>query len=167
MMLFLGGLEARPAQGAEGGVGSGDDKADIAARGDLFSPASERATSRSGQVGEFDSGRVDRAGFTGTGYVTGFTGDASLTLPIKLAHSGPHQTTIRYASPWGDKMTRLLVDGVDQAKSLSRRPQPLSRSTVCPPLAAGSHKLTLVSDWGYYDIDRVDVDFVHRRWHAV
>ena len=43
-------------------------------------------------------------GYSGTGYVTGFTAqDCSVTIPFSVSSAGVHQITVGYHSAYGDK----------------------------------------------------------------
>ncbi len=103
-----------------------------------------------------------RTGFSGTGYVTGFTDPGfSVTLTLNLALTGPHQVKLRYAAPNGAKLARLLIDNIDQGEvSLPATATWAWANGPQVQLSAGFHTLVVVSDWGYYDLDRVDVNFI-------
>lgn len=105
---------------------------------------------------------TDRAGFSGDGYVAGFdSGDDSVTIALNLYLTGNYQITLRYAAPFGFKRTRLEIDGADQGEV--DLPEAAEWSSAVGPtvhLEAGFHELKILNNWGYYEIDRVDVDFV-------
>lgn len=105
---------------------------------------------------------ISRPGYSGTGYVTDFTTPtSSVTIPINLPSTGTHQITLRYASPFGDKMTRVFVDDVDRGEwSLPTSTIFASAQGPTLSLTAGPHSVRIESDWGYYDIDRVNIDYV-------
>lgn len=102
-----------------------------------------------------------RPGYSGTGYVTGFTGATSaVTIPINLAATGNHQITLRYASPFSEKRTRIFVDDVDRGELTL--PFSTTFAEAAGPtlsLAAGPHSIRIESNWGFYEIDRVNVDY--------
>lgn len=105
-----------------------------------------------------------RAGYSGSGYVTGLTQwDSSVTLPVNLPQTGVHQIKIRYASPYGDKKTRVYVDGVDRGEFALATTAADAWSVADGPtlsLTAGAHSVKLEADWGWYDVDRIDLDYV-------
>lgn len=103
-----------------------------------------------------------RPGYSGSGYVTGFTSaTASVTIPINLAATGNHQITLRYASPFGEKRTRVFVDEIDRGEVTLAQSEVFT-DAAGPSLSLnnGPHSIRIESNWGYYDIDRVNIEYV-------
>lgn len=96
-------------------------------------------------------------GFTGTGYVTGFDDAADqVAISINTATYGVYSLTIRYRAANGDKKAALFLDGTGAGEvSLVSSTSFTSVTAGKLLLTAGSHTLTIQSDWGWYDIDSI------------
>jgi hypothetical protein len=100
-------------------------------------------------------------GYSGSGYVTGFVSgtNESVAITVTVPAAGSYRLTLRYASLFDVKLTRLYVNGADAgevvlAQSASFRDA--EGPTVS--LAAGANTVTIYSDWGYYEIDALLVE---------
>ncbi|WP_461055848.1 glycosyl hydrolase [Spirosoma arcticum] len=100
------------------------------------------------------------AGFSGTGYAWGFD-DANgadnivFTIPSPVT-AGEYELTIGYYSPYGDKTTRLTVNGATSEHVLKLTGTTFSAVTVGKfQLTAGTNTVTLAQNWGYYGIDYI------------
>lgn len=101
-------------------------------------------------------------GFSGTGFVTGFDApDGSdnivFTLPATTP-TGEYELLIGYTSPFGDKSTRLLINGVSTDLVLPSTATGAvfqTRTAGKFQLAAGASTITLIQNWGYYGIDYI------------
>ncbi|KIO18736.1 glycoside hydrolase family 26 protein [Tulasnella calospora MUT 4182] len=89
-------------------------------------------------------------GFTGTGYVTGFDDAADqVAISINTATYGVYSLTIRYRAANGDKKAALFLDGTGAGEvSLVSSTSFTSVTAGKLLLTAGSHTLTIQSDWG-------------------
>lgn len=109
--------------------------------------------------GELSGVTVDTAaeGYSGTGYVTGFdTASDQLTLTVPDSPGGLHDLTLHYRAPSGEKTTSLQLNG--QGAGDVVLPQTEAWSTVPAGrvlLEEGSNTVTVVSNWGWYDIDAI------------
>jgi mannan endo-1,4-beta-mannosidase len=96
-----------------------------------------------------------RQGFSGTGYVTGFTNDTgSLRFTVNVPAAGLYALTIGYAAPFGEKYANLLVNG--QGTSQIHLPERTSFGQApagSALLNAGSNTVTIEKGWGWYEID--------------
>jgi hypothetical protein len=102
-----------------------------------------------------------RPGYSGTGYVAGFTNGASaVTIPVNLAQTGVHKILIRYAAPYGEKRTRVYVDGVDRGEfTLAASAGFTVADGPSLSLTAGLHTIKIESNWGWYEIDRINLEY--------
>lgn len=124
-------------------------------------PAGNEYEAENGTTADGTFVSTARPGYSGSGYVTGFTGaTSSVTIPINLSQTGVHQLLVRYASEYDDKYTRLYVDGVDRGEVFLPRTSGFAVANgPALSLAAGLHTLKFETSWGYYDIDRVNLEY--------
>ena len=99
---------------------------------------------------------TQRGGYTGSGYVTGFDNDGDKVTLTLSAAKGVYELYVRYASPSGDKYNFVLVNE-ENVGSLSF---PASTTFVEIKLGKvhlrqGSNTLTILKEWGYFDLDNV------------
>ncbi|WP_138506383.1 glycosyl hydrolase [Spirosoma lacussanchae] len=93
------------------------------------------------------------AGFSGTGYVTGFDQPTdNLVLTIN-AQAGLYELRIGYASPFGDKGIDFQLNTEKGSATLRQRVSFSTASLGSFMLREGANRLTLSTGWGYYDID--------------
>ncbi len=99
-----------------------------------------------------------RAGFSGTGYVSGFTKDGDhiqWTLPVTKA--GIYEARVRYSSPSGDKGTELVINGVKTAGKLPQTEDVFATTSLGKiALKAGDNQIAINKGWGYYEVDALD-----------
>ncbi|MBB6673579.1 glycosyl hydrolase [Cohnella nanjingensis] len=99
------------------------------------------------------------SGYSGTGYVTGFDQDGdSLTFRVSAPKAGLYQIALGYRAPNGDKTLSL---------QLNEQPAgdiPLKASNAFGEAPAGKvlllkgeNRLTILKNWGWYDIDYLKV----------
>ena len=102
--------------------------------------------------------QTKRAGFSGQGYVSGFTKDGdhiSWTLPVAAA--GIYEARVRYSSPSGDKGTELVVNGVKTAGKLPKTQDVFATTSLGKiELKAGDNQIAINKGWGYYEVDALD-----------
>lgn len=110
----------------------------------------------------------DHTGFSGTGFVGGFTdgnaGSASVTFKVRVATAGAKDLTFRYANGTGSARTLSLYDGSTRLTQLSLPAtaswDTWSTVTHAATLGAGDHDLRLAygsGDNGNVNLDRLDV----------
>ncbi|KAL2758160.1 glycoside hydrolase family 26 protein [Sodiomyces alcalophilus JCM 7366] len=100
---------------------------------------------------------TEEAGFSGTGYVTGFQSpEDRITFEIQSDTQRLYDFTIRYAGIYGEKYTSVILNGgaSDQVHL------PASEGFEEVPggqvlLEAGTNTIDIVSNWGWYLIDSI------------
>lgn len=102
--------------------------------------------------------QTKRAGYSGKGYVAGFTKDGDnikWTLPV--AKAGIYEARVRYSSTNGDKGTELVVNGAKTTATLPKTGDVFATTSLGKvELKAGDNSIAINKGWGYYDIDALD-----------
>ncbi|KAK5655077.1 hypothetical protein OQA88_5976 [Cercophora sp. LCS_1] len=100
-----------------------------------------------------------QAGFTGTGYVTGFDeGSDKITFTIPSASTRLYDLTIRVAAIYGEKRTTVILNG--GAASEVYFPSSTTWADISAGqvlLNEGDNTLEIVNNWGWYLIDSITV----------
>ncbi|USP73541.1 glycoside hydrolase family 26 protein [Curvularia clavata] len=97
------------------------------------------------------------AGFTGTGYVEGFT-DATdkVTFTIESEKGGLHDLEVIYNGPYGDKKTSIVFNNAGGGQvDLPATTEWATVSAGQVLLLAGKNTIEIQSNWGYYLIDAI------------
>ncbi len=96
------------------------------------------------------------AGYSGSGYVTGFDAAGDKVTMTFNATKGTYDLYVRYASPSGDKFNFIYVNG-ENLGSASFPASPTFKETKIGKvyLQDGNNTLAIVKDWGYFDVDNV------------
>ncbi len=101
----------------------------------------------------------DNVNASGTGYAWGFDDDSNggdnivFTVP---ATAGAYELAIGYYSPYGDKKTRLAINGVSSEQDLKGTNNRFGALVVSGvQLVDGQNAITLTKNWGYYGIDYI------------
>ncbi|MGP4112749.1 glycosyl hydrolase [Streptomyces sp. 4N509B] len=119
------------------------------------------STVHEAEDGELNGVTVDSAaeGYSGTGYVTGFdTETDKLTLTIPDSPGGLHDLTLHYRAPSGQKTTSLQLNGEGAGDVVL--PQTEAWSTASAGrvlLEEGGNTISVLSNWGWYDIDAISL----------
>ncbi len=102
----------------------------------------------------------DKAGFTGTGYITGFDrGSDSFRIDFDLAASGRYRLHIRYDAPDGDRACYLEMNGLPLGSiDLPRTDGFADMAVEDLMLERGRNSLLLLSGKGGYDLDAFRLD---------
>ena len=99
------------------------------------------------------------AGYSGTGYVTGFIDNTqTLTITVNVASADTYNIYVTYGGPYGEKYTSLSVNGASSTEVYF--PAITTFDTVNSghyALNAGANTVTFSGDWGYYFIDKIQV----------
>lgn len=98
-----------------------------------------------------------RAGFSGTGYVTGFDNENdAVTMKVTIAKAGLYQLSVGYAAPYGDKYNDIYVNGV-YAGSMSFPEGKSFREDVFGKvsLKQGENTVKVLKNWGYFELDYI------------
>lgn len=97
------------------------------------------------------------AGYSGTGYVTGFDNTGDNVRWSFSASNGLYNLRIRFRSQYGEKGFDAALDG---ATTSGMFPQSTSFATYdagLVELTNGNHTLEIGGGWNYYEIDRADL----------
>ena len=102
--------------------------------------------------------RKDFAGFEGAGFVGGFTATGDkVTLGFNNVVAGTYNIRIRYHA-WGTQQNNLVVNGTSRSVSFPGTGGAWGVMIVSGVvLPAGSSSIAIVKDWGYIDLDWVEV----------
>jgi mannan endo-1,4-beta-mannosidase len=100
-----------------------------------------------------------QTGYTGAGYLTGFTADADQAVfTIPNAVPGLYDVRIHFSTPNGTKGYTLVVNGAASSGMFPATGQTWATHDAGKiMLAAGVNTLTVQKGWGYYNIDALDV----------
>jgi len=103
--------------------------------------------------------QTKRAGFTGTGYVSGFTKDGDrIEWSVPNASAGIYEARLRYSSTYGDKNTDFGVNGAKTSALLPKTGDAFASASLGKvELKAGANTLAIEKGWGYYDVDALDL----------
>ncbi|KAI0813223.1 carbohydrate-binding module family 35 [Xylaria sp. FL0064] len=100
-----------------------------------------------------------QAGYSGTGYVDGFDDAADkITFTINSDSAKLYDLSIRYAGPYGAKVTTVFLNGgarTDVSLAESSDFTIVSGGQIL--LNEGANTIDIVSNWGYYLIDYIAV----------
>jgi mannan endo-1,4-beta-mannosidase len=101
------------------------------------------------------------AGYTGTGYVTGFdaTGDA-VQITVNVVTYGNYRIYIRYRSPLGEKTQDLYVNGSLAANVVFPSGTAWATVSSTSMMNAGNNTVSIRNSWGYVDIDNIGIEAV-------
>lgn len=115
------------------------------------------------QVFEAESGvrtgtqvSTSRAGYSGTGYVTGFDADND-KVSINVGSSpGVYEIYIRYASPSGDKWNFVQINGQNLGSVAFPSTSVFQETLIGKAwLKQGTNVVEIIKDWGYFDVDNI------------
>jgi mannan endo-1,4-beta-mannosidase len=100
-----------------------------------------------------------RAGFSGTGYVTGFDAPTDkVVFTVEWDKSGPFEIFIGFAAPYGDKKNFLFVndENMGEISFLSSNTfMELSAGNIY--LNKGSNTVSIVNSWGWFELDYIRI----------
>jgi hypothetical protein len=106
----------------------------------------------------------DLAGYTGTGYVTNFTGTTdTLTISVTGLTAGNYDISVVYNAQYGSKYTSISVNGASSVEvSLANVTTEIwaTSSAGSFALTSGNNTVKFADDWGWYFIDSIVVDLV-------
>lgn len=98
-----------------------------------------------------------RPGFSGKGYVTGFTKEGDKVVMKFTAEPGIYEAFIRYSAPGGKKGYELGVNGHRTSGMFAPTADVFATASAGKvELAAGTNSVEIDKGWGYYDIDYVE-----------
>ena len=102
---------------------------------------------------------TSRAGYSGTGYVTGFQHDGDrIVFHIPNASAGLYEVKIRYSAPNGAKGYDLVVNGAKFSGTFHATGNVFATQNAgTVELQVGPNRVEIQKGWGYYDIDALDL----------
>ena len=102
--------------------------------------------------------RKDFAGYEGTGFVGGFTATGDkLALGFPNVVAGNYNVRIRYHA-WGTQQNTVVVNGASRSESFPGTGSAWVVKTISNvALTAGSNSIAIVKDWGYIDVDWIEI----------
>lgn len=103
---------------------------------------------------------TSHAGYSGTGFVTGFDADGDkVTMTKTVSAPGLYNLYIRYASPSGDKFNFVHVNG-SNVGSISFPATGSFKETLAGKifLKQGANTIAIVKDWGYFEVDNIRLE---------
>jgi len=101
-----------------------------------------------------------RAGYSGTGYVTGFDAENdAVTIPLTVDKDGLYQMYIGYAGPYGEKTNDVYVNGEFAGSHVFPETNSFGETTFGKVnLVNGDNAIKIVKNWGYFEVDYVRVE---------
>ena len=94
------------------------------------------------------------AGYSGTGYVTGFDNDGDkLAVTFDLSQAGNYNIFVGYAAPYGDKINILSINGNATEMSFPASSGFTEAAYGKAALKQGSNTLTIIKSWGWFLVD--------------
>lgn len=99
------------------------------------------------------------AGYSGTGYVTGFDADEDMvTVTVDIPSEDMYKVMIRYNSPSGEKTQFVLVNGASSTPVLfPNEPSYASVNAGIYQFNEGSNTISVKKSWGWMDVDKFEV----------
>lgn len=100
-----------------------------------------------------------RAGFSGTGYVTGFDNENdAVTMKVTISKAGLYELSVGYAAPYGDKYNDIYING-DYAGSMSFPEKKSFTEDVFGKvnLNQGENTVKVLKSWGYFELDYISL----------
>lgn len=95
-------------------------------------------------------------GFSGSGFAWGFDAATDNIKFTFTAPAGEYNLSIGYYSPYGNKTTKLTVNGVDSDQVLTGTGTNFSAAAIGKfQLPEGQNTITMTNNWGYYGIDYI------------
>ena len=102
--------------------------------------------------------RTDFAGYEGAGFVGGFTATGDkLAAGFPNVVAGNYNVRIRYHA-WGTQQNNVVVNGASRSESFPGTGTGWVVKTISNvALTAGSNSIAIVKDWGYIDVDWIEI----------
>ena len=99
-----------------------------------------------------------RAGFSGTGYVTGFDAETdSVSWKIPNAKAGIYQVSLRYSAD-NPKGFGVVVNGARSENTFTASGGRFATQTAGKiELQEGENTISIAKGWGYYDLDFIEL----------
>ena len=102
--------------------------------------------------------RNDFAGYEGAGFIGGFTGTGDkLALAFPNVGAGTYNVRIRYHA-WGNQLNAVVINGASRTESFAGTGNGWAVKTISNvTLTAGSNSIAVVKDWGWIEVDWVEI----------
>lgn len=101
------------------------------------------------------------AGFSGTGYVTGFDATGDNVRWSFSASNGLYNLRIRFRSQYGEKGFDATLNGVTSSGMFPQSTAFATFDAGLVELTNGNNTLQIGGGWNYYEIDRADLIFTN------
>ncbi len=102
--------------------------------------------------------KSDKTGFSGTGYVDGFSNEAdSCVITVKVEKDGFYDLLVTNASAGGHKENFISVDGSNVGKIISEKNYFADAVVSRVYFEAGEHEVEISSEWGWILLDKITV----------
>ena len=120
-----------------------------------------------GQVLEAEKGvlvgtqvATQRAGYLGTGYVTGFDSDGDkVTMTVDVIKGDLYNLYIRYAAPYGEKYNFVYVNNINLGTVQFAASNSFKETLVGKVhLDKGVNTIAIVKEWGFFELDNVRLE---------
>ena len=99
------------------------------------------------------------AGYSGTGYVTGFDNDGDkLAVTFTLSQAGNYNIYVGYAGPYGDKKNNLSINGNVTEMSFPSSSGFTEAAYGKAALKEGSNTLAIIKSWGWFLVDYIRIE---------
>lgn len=112
------------------------------------------------ELGELQGTDVatDLAGYSGSGYVTGFDNDGDAVRITFQAKKGVYDIYIRYAAPSGDKYNFIYVNDENLGSAAFPKTEKFVEAHAGKAfLDDGENTLAIVKEWGYFHVDNIRI----------
>jgi mannan endo-1,4-beta-mannosidase len=102
---------------------------------------------------------TQRAGYSGSGYVTGFDADGDKVAVTVHANKGVYNIYVRYASPSGDKFNFVFINDQNLGSVAFPATTSFKETKVGKVfLNKGANTIAIVKEWGYFDVDNIRLE---------
>ena len=103
---------------------------------------------------------TQRAGYSGTGYVTGFDSDGDkVTMTVDVIKGDLYNLYIRYAAPFGEKYNFVYVNNVNLGSVQFAASNSFKETLVGKVyLDKGVNTIAIVKEWGFFELDNIRLE---------
>lgn len=99
------------------------------------------------------------AGYSGSGYVTGFDAPGDKVTITVSARKGLYNLYVRYAAPFGDKFNYVYLNGENVGSVSFPASMSFTETKVGKVyLDEGPNEIAIVKDWGYFEVDNLRIE---------
>ena len=123
---------------------------------------STKAQTVEAETGSLNGTQVStqHAGYTGTGFVTGFDSDGDkVTMTVDVTKGDLYNLYIRYATPFGEKYNFVSVNNVNLGSVQFAGSNSFKETLVGKIyLDKGVNTIAIVKEWGYFELDKIRLE---------